>query len=99
MKAKSDAIIMQNRVFGLIALATGSILLIPLVAIQFSKDWDWKLNDFVIIGALLLGFGSMFVIVARRAPKHWGLIGIMCVVTLLYVWAELAVGIFTTLGS
>lgn len=80
---------------------TGLILLIPLVAMQFKDDVSWDLSDFIIMGILLFGMGSMFVMVARKVRKksHRIAIAIAFLITLLYIWAELAVGIFTNLGS
>lgn len=92
---------MKNKVFMWIALVTGLILLIPLVAMQFSSEWDWQLGDFIIIGALLLGMGSLFVLTTRRIRNKTQriIIGVLFILVLLYVWAELAVGIFTKIGS
>lgn len=100
MKAKSTDIIMQNKVFMWLAAATLLILSIPLAAMQFSSAWNWSVLDFVIMGVLLFGAGFAFVHVARVAPrKHRIVIGIAFFIALLYIWAELAVGIFTNIGS
>lgn len=100
MKTKNTDIIMQNKVFLWIAAATGLILSVPLIAMQLTGEVDWKLGDFIVMGILLFGTGFMFVHVARVTPrKYRTLIGIAFVVVLLYMWAELAVGIFTNLGS
>ena len=96
MKTKSNDIIMQNKVFIWIALATGLILLIPLIAMQFTNEVNWTLSDFVIAGALLFGTGLMFVLAARKTSKYRALIGFALVAALLLVWVELAVGIFGT---
>jgi hypothetical protein len=38
--------------------------------------------------------------VSRKMPqKYWGVIGVVFAAAFFYVWAELAVGIFTNLGS
>jgi hypothetical protein len=99
MKTKSNDIIMQNKVIIWIALATGLILLIPLIAMQFTGEVAWTLSDFVIAGALLFGTGLMFVLTARKTRKYRAVIGIAFAAALLYLWAELAIGIFTTWGS
>src|SRR5688572_19019351 len=99
MKTKSNDIIMQNKVFIWIALATGLILLIPLIAMQFTGEVAWTLSDFVIAGALLFGTGLMFVLAARKTRKHRVAIGIVLAAALLLIRIELAVGIFTTWGS
>ncbi len=100
MKTKKADIIMQNKVFGWLALATGLILTIPLAAMQFSSDVEWSFSDFLIMGVLLFGAGSLFIAIARVAPKKKRiLIGITILLGFMYIWAELAVGIFTNLGS
>jgi hypothetical protein len=99
MKTKNTDIIMQNKVIIWIALATGLILLVPLLAMQFTEEMAWTLSDFVIAGALLFGTGLMFVLAARKTRKYRVVIGIVLAAALFYVWAELAVGIFTNLGS
>lgn len=98
MKTKGDDIIMQNKVFAWIALATGFILLVPLIAMQFTGEVNWTLSDFVIAGTLLSGTGLMFVLLARKVRniKHRATIGIVLFLLLLIVWAELAVGVFGT---
>lgn len=101
MKTKKKDIIMQNKVFLWIAIATGLILLIPLIAMQNSNDWNWDETDFIIIGTLLFGTGSLFVLAARkiRTKSRRVVIGIIFAIALIYIWAELAVGIFTNIGS
>jgi len=101
MKTKSKNITMQNRVFIWIALATGFILMVPLVAMQFTNEVNWTLLDFATMGALLFGTGLMFVLAARKVKKieHRVAIGLALAAALLYIWAELAVGIFTNWGS
>jgi len=91
---------MRNSIFIRIALATGLILLIPLFASQFTSEVNWDKTDFIVMGFLLYSTGSLFVLVARRFPRRRRVvIGTMFAAALLYVWAELAVGIFTNLGS
>ena len=91
---------MQNKVFLWIAIATGLILLIPLIAMQISSEWDWGVADFIIIGTLIFGMCSMFVLTARKTnKKHRIAIGVAFAVVLLWIYVELAVGLFTNLGS
>lgn len=101
MKTTNTDIIMQNKIFIWIALLTGLILLVPLIAMQFTGEVNWTLGDFIIMGTLLLGTGSVFVLATRRVKKveHRVVIGIVFAAALLYLWAELAVGIFTNWGS
>jgi hypothetical protein len=99
MNLKRTDIFAQNAVFLWIALVTTCILLVPLIAMQFTGEVTWTGSDFVVAGALLFGAGSLFVLAARRARKYWPVIGLVFLAALLYVWAELAVGVFTDLGS
>lgn len=57
MKANNVDTIMQNRIFIWIALATGLILSIPLIAMQFTSGVNWTLADFVVMGTLLMATG------------------------------------------
>jgi hypothetical protein len=101
MKAKNTDLIMQNKVIIWIALVTGLILLIPLIAMQFTGEVAWTLSDFVVAGALLFGTGIIFMLAARkiRDNSHRVVIGVAFAAAFLYLWAELAVGIFTNWGS
>jgi len=88
----------QNKRLVGIILAVAILLSIPLIAMQFTKDVDWKLLDFTIMGVLLLGTGIMCEIVLRTV-KSWAYRLLICAAILLgffLVWAELAVGLFGT---
>lgn len=79
---------------------TGALLLIPAIAMLFTSEVNWDLFDFVVMGAMLIVTASLFVLAARRAPPRRRLImGGLFLAAFLYVWAELAVGVFTNLGS
>jgi len=88
---------MSNKIFIWVGVATALILLVPLIAMQFSADVVWGLFDFIIMGALLFGAGSMFVLAARRVRgTKRVIIGVVLFVIFLLIWAELAVGLFGT---
>lgn len=76
----------------------GLILAIPLVAMQFTNQVDWKLFDFVVMGALLSITGLAIELVARKVRSaNWRIIITLVILLILFlVWAELAVGIFGT---
>lgn len=100
MNPGNNDVIFQKSVFAWIAFATGLILMIPLIASQFTDEVNWDSADFIVMGILLFSAGSLFVLVSRRLPRRSRVVtGIMIAAAFLYLWAELAVGVFTNLGS
>ena len=89
--------IQNKRLIGIL-LTVAFILLLPLMAMQFTDEVDWKLPDFVIMGVLLLGTGLMCELVLRKVKKIKYRVAIcgLLLVALFLIWAELAVGIFGT---
>jgi uncharacterized BrkB/YihY/UPF0761 family membrane protein len=80
-----------------ILIGTALILLVPLVAMQFSDDVDWSITDFVTIGILLLGAGLLYELAAAKTkPKYRAALAAAFIAIVLVIWAELAVGIFGT---
>jgi uncharacterized membrane protein SirB2 len=78
-----------------VLVVTGLVLLIPLIATCFTDQVRWGIMDFMVAGVLLIGVGSTFVLLARRAkPKYRCLIAVALAAVLICVWAELAVGLF-----
>ena len=99
METKNTDIFPQNKVIFWIAFATGLVLLVPLLAMQFTNEVAWSLSDFVTAGTLLFGTGLTFVLAARKMRKYRAVLGVALAAALIYVWAELAVGIFTAWGG
>jgi len=90
--------IMQNKRLNIILLTSGILLLIPLIAMQFTDEVNWTLFDFVVAATLLLGTGLMCELVIRKINKikHRIVLCIVILAAFLIIWAELAVGIFGT---
>ena len=100
MNTKSVDIMMRGSAFAWLALATGVLLLIPLIAMQITAEVNWDKVDFVAMGVLLFGMGSLFVLLARKMRRRYRwVIGGLVAVAFFFVWAELSVGVFTNLGS
>ena len=100
MNQKTNDLVFRNSIFIWIALAVVVVLLIPLFAMQFTNEVNWTKTDFIVMGSLLFGMASLFVLVARKSPRrHRTLVAMIFLAVSVYIWAELAVGIFTKLGS
>jgi hypothetical protein len=79
-------------------LAVALLLLVPLIAMQFTSEVNWTLSDFVVAGVLLFGTGIMCELVMRKVKeveKRIVICGVILIVLFL-IWAELAVGVFGT---
>ena len=93
-------VLLRKTAFVWVAFATGLLLLIPWIAMQFTAEVDWGREDFIAMGLLLFSTGSVFVLVARKSPpRRRPVIGVLFAAALLYIWAELAVGVFTKIGN
>ena len=89
---------MKNNSLKIILTAVVIILLVPLIAMQFTDEVNWTLPDFVVTGVLLLGTGLMCELVLRKVKNinYRIAICVALLLALLLIWAELAVGIFGT---
>ena len=88
----------NNNRLTIILSAAGLLLLLPLVAMQFTNEVNWTFSDFIVAGILLFGTGGLIELVMRKINKAgtriWVILGILIV--LFLIWAELAVGVFGT---
>jgi hypothetical protein len=93
---KAKQAIIQSIIF--VVLAAALILQVPLLAMQFTDEVAWDLVDFAVAGALLVGTGLMYVMLARKVSniRYRAVVGVALAVALLLVWIELAVGIIGT---
>jgi hypothetical protein len=71
------------------------LLLLPLVAMQFTDEVDWDETDFIVMGALLFGACGAFELAARMTgdTAYRAAVGIAVVAVFLLMWINLAVGI------
>jgi hypothetical protein len=78
-----------------VVLGTTGILLIPFVAMQFTREVNWTAGDFVIAAVLLAGTGMLFELAKAKLHTSKSRLIASAVIgfCLLLVWAELAVGI------
>ena len=89
---------MKNKRLIIILSIVVCILLIPLIAMQFTNEVNWTLTDFIIGGLLLFGFGFLIDLVLRnlKTSKKKVLIIIVLILILILIWMELAVGLFNS---
>lgn len=87
-----------NKRFAVIMSTAALLLIIPLIAMQFSKDVNWSIFDFLVAGFLFFGTGLLLELILKNVKKktHRVLLSIGLLFGLFLVWAELAVGIFGT---
>jgi hypothetical protein len=102
---------MENKIFVWIALGTFFLLVLTLLLMKLrvplydpGSGWgvlSWNFFDFIVMGALIFSISSLFVLVARKIQKKSHRIALVIIFLLgfLWLWAELAVGIFTNWGS
>ena len=71
------------------------VLLIPLIAMQFTEEVAWSAADFVFAGVLMLGVGVAFEIAVRQSgdPDYRWAVGMSLAAGLLMIWVNGAVGI------
>ena len=88
---------LNSRLKRLLIIST-SILSIPVLGKLFTDEFQWALPDFI-IGAILL-YGTSFIIdfILRKVQKKSQRYALCCFILLLlvFVWAELAVGLIGT---
>ena len=74
------------------------LLLVPLVAMQFTTEVNWSVFDFLVMGLLLFWLGSSIEYVRRHVRVTENRMAVIFFLFLLFllIWAELAVGIFGT---
>ena len=78
-----------------VLLGTAAMLMVPLVAMQFTREVNWTVSDFVVAAVLLGSTGMLFeVATSMLRTRKSRLIAVALIgLVFLFVWAELAVGI------
>jgi len=78
-----------------IVLVAASILLLPLLAMQFTDEVAWGVFDFAVAGVLLVGTGLAYLLVARTAGNiaHRAAVGVALAAAFMLVFLVGAVGV------
>lgn len=92
---------MTNKSIVPILLVPTALLLVPLVAMQFTREVAWGPLDFLVAWLLLAGTGFAYRLLARRARGFAFRAGAALAVLapLLVVWGNLAVGFIGDEGN
>lgn len=79
-----------------VGLTVSGMLLIP-----YLFAMPWTLSDYLVAAALLLSTGLAVEAIARKVSNQNRRLLLISglILLLIYIWAELAVGIFTNVGS
>lgn len=95
MKSKNKNIITRNKDVTAVFVVTAALLMIPLIGMQVSSEWDWNLTDFIVAGTLLASFGLLMVFAKRKIKNTNRRIAVIIALMalLLLIYAHLAVGI------
>ena len=81
--------------------AAAFLLLLPLIAMQFTDEVDWNLADFAVFGALLLGVGLTYELAARRTGDiaYRSAVGVALATAFILIWVNGAVGLIGSAGN
>lgn len=79
-----------------VAVLTLLLLLIPLVAMQFTSEVNWGPGDFGTAALLLFSAGMAYRLACLRVHRkaHRVTVAVIVLAVLAIIWAELAVGLF-----
>lgn len=71
------------------------LLLLPLVAMQFTTEVNWDETDFIVFGAMLFGGCGLYELAAKMTPNflYRAAVSVAVVAVVLLIWINLAVGI------
>ena len=101
MRERITMIMIPNKNIIRIVLVTVFLLMLPLVAMQFTDEVVWDLFDFIVMGGLLFGVGLTYELVARRSEKtvYRAALGVGLAGAFLLFWVNGAVGIIGNEGQ
>ena len=78
-----------------LTLVTAGILLVPLIGMQLSDEWNWTVSDFLFAGTLIFGTGLAYALITKRSANvaYRTAIGLALATAFLLVWVNGAVGL------
>jgi len=84
-----------------ILLVPSLLLLVPLVAMQFTAEVNWTLSDFVFAWVIMAGTGLAYRLATRQAANlaYRFAVGLALAAAFMVVWGNLAVGFIGSEGN
>ena len=88
--------ITKNRRLLFMVSTVSLLLLIPLIAMQFTQEVNWTIGDFFVAGIILFctAFGIELILRVVKNQKARIAFATATILLLIVVWIELAVGLF-----
>lgn len=82
-------------------LVPAFLLLVPLVAMQFTAEVNWTLSDFVFAWVIMAGTGLAYRLATRQAAHfaYRAAVGLALAAAFMAVWGNLAVGFIGSEGN
>lgn len=92
--------VFRNR-FARLGYVTMLVLLVLFIAGQVTDDVHWTFDDFLLAAVLFVGVGLIYEFGIKRLNNALSRIYFLALLMLglVWLWAELAVGVFTRWGS
>jgi hypothetical protein len=83
-------ILISKKNIYIVFLGTFFILLLPLIAMQFTKEVNWSVGDFVVAGMLLSFFGYIYKVLTKSSSKPIKnlVIGLIVFALFIFVWVS-----------
>ena len=83
-------ILISKKNIYIVFLGTFFILLLPLIAMQFTKGVNWSVGDFVVFGILLFFFGYIYKVLTKSSSKPIKniVIGLIVFALFIFVWVS-----------
>lgn len=81
-----------------IGISVATLLLIPFIAMRFTKQVNWSIVDFIAMAILLTSTGLTCEFLNRKIENNKIKIALIIslIILFLLIWVELAVGIFNS---
>jgi len=86
-----DNILIAKKSVYIVLLSIFFILLLPLIAMQFTSEVNWGVGDFAVAGVLLSFFGYLFKVLTKSSNNQIKniIMGMLVFCLLFSVWVSL----------